>query len=322
MTFPLPARVHARDGHERRLGVELEFTGLPLPRLAALVAETLDGEIEPASEYELGIRTPLGRFQAELDFDYLKRLAREQQRCPPGELEQAATELLGSLALQLVPLELVSPPLPLSRLAALDPLFARLREQGARGTRHALHYAFGLHLNPELPDTGIDTLLRYFRAYLCLHDWLEQHEDIVAARRLSPYIRAFPKDYVRRLLDPGYRPDLPRFTADYLAANPTRNRAMDLLPWLAWHDEAGVQAAVHDGKVNKRPTLHYRLPNSDIDNPAWSLRHAWHGWLQLEALADDEARLARVCAAYAAHLDQLAPDFLDPWKHKVAAWLR
>ncbi|MCT7655208.1 amidoligase family protein [Oceanimonas sp. NS1] len=172
--------------------MELELSGLPLPRLVSLVTDALRGETRALSEYEFDIDTPLGTFRAELDFDYLKRLAREQRRHPPGELEQTATDLLGSLAQHLAPLELVCPPLPLSRLDRLSRLFERLRQQGARGTRHALHYAFGLHLNPELPATDIHTLLRYFRAYLCLHDWLEAHEDIVTARKISPYIRAFP----------------------------------------------------------------------------------------------------------------------------------
>ncbi|MBM7455253.1 hypothetical protein HNR62_001113 [Oceanisphaera litoralis] len=322
MAYRLPELRHSASGQERRLGVELELNGLPLPRLAELVAEQLNGRLRQRSEYEIEIDTPLGTFRAELDFDYLKRLARVQLRQPPGELEQAATELLGTLAFQLVPLELVSPPLPLSRLDQLDALFERLRASGAKGTRHALHYAFGLHLNPELPGTDNLTLLRYFKAYLCLHDWLEQHEDIVAARKLSPYIRSFAKDYSRKVIDLNYWPDLPQFSDDYLVANPSRNRALDLLPLLAWHDEARVQQRVQDDKVNKRPTLHYRLPNSDIDNPRWSLQHAWTGWLQVEMLANDERRLDQLCRHYAVHLDSLTPDFLDPWMSKVKPWLR
>ncbi|GHA21043.1 amidoligase family protein [Oceanisphaera arctica] len=322
MAYRLPEHRHTVSGQERRLGVELELNGLSLPRLAELVAEQLEGSLRHCSEYEIEIDTPLGTFRAELDFDYLKRLARVQLRQPPGELELAATELLGTLAFQLVPLELVSPPLPLSRLDQLTPLFERLRANGAKGTRHALHYAFGLHLNPELPDTDNLTLLRYFKAYLCLHDWLEQREDIVAARKLSPYIRGFAKDYSRKVIDLDYWPDLRQFSEDYLAANPSRNRSLDLLPILAWHNEARVKEVVQDDKVNKRPTLHYRLPNSDIDNPYWSLQHAWSGWLQVEMLANDERRLDQLCRHYAAHLDSLTPDFLDPWKSKVTPWLR
>lgn len=322
MALSLPEHSVTAQGAERRVGVELELNNLPLLVLAELVAEQLDGTIQPLSEYELNIATPLGKFRAELDFDYLKRLAREQRQQTPSELEQAATELLGNVAFQLVPLELVSPPLLLSQLDQLTPVFERLRLANAKGTRHALHYAFGLHLNPELPDTDSDTLLRYFKAYLCLHDWLEAHEDIVAARKLSPYIRAFSKDYCRQVIDANYWPSLPDFSNDYLRTNPSRNRSLDLLPLLAWHDEALVQSVVQDPRVNKRPTLHYRLPNSDIDNPRWSLQHAWQGWLQVEALANDKPRLAQVCQQYATHLDQLTPDFLDPWKHKVALWLR
>lgn len=322
MPLAMPPQLTTTQGEERRLGVELELSGITLEQLVFVVADTLKGQAQPVSDYETDILTEDGCFRAELDFDYLKQLAREQKQHPPGELEQAATDLLGSLALQLVPLELVCPPLPLSRLNELNRLFGRLRELGAQGTRHALHYAFGLHLNPELPDTSIHTILRYFRAYLCLHDWLDAHENIVAARKISPYIRAFPKDYVKQVISLAYQPDMTQFIEDYLAWNPTRNRAMDLLPLLAWHNEQKVQSVVQDSKVNKRPTLHYRLPNSDIDNPLWSLQHAWDGWLQVEWLAHDEHRLEQVCLAYQAHLNQLTPDFIDPWGIKVRPWLR
>lgn len=323
MPLRLPDILHTHTGQARQVGVELELTGISLPRLARVITDTLGGTARPVSAYEIDIVDgPLGTFRAELDFDYLKRLARAQLKQQPGELEQAATDILGEVAHQLAPLEMVSPPLSMDDLGCLDQLFGRLREEGAKGTRHALHYAFGLHLNPELPDLSAETLLCYFKAYLCLHDWLDSREAFAPARKISPFIRAFGKEYVRKVLAPGYWPGLTRFTDDYLADNASRNRAMDLLPMLAWHDAQRVQRAVPDDKVGRRPTLHYRLPNSDIDNPDWGLRHAWEGWLQVESLANDPARLDQVCRHYLAHLDNLAPDFIDPWKTKVASWLR
>ncbi|GAA3537149.1 amidoligase family protein [Zobellella aerophila] len=323
MPLWLPEILHTRDGRVRRIGVELELTGLSLAQLARAIADTLGGQIRPISAYEIEIVDgPFGTFRTELDFDYLKRLARAQAEQQPGELEQAATDILGELAHQLAPLEVISPPLPVNELEQLDRLFTRLRQMGAKGTRHALHYAFGLHLNPELPDLSAETLLCYFKAYLCLHDWLDSREAFAPARKISPFIRAFGKDYCRQVLALGYWPDLARFTDDYLADNASRNRAMDLLPILAWHDEHKVRRAVRDDKVSQRPTLHYRLPNSDIDNPDWSLQHAWDGWLQVESLANDSARLDQVCRHYLAHLDNLTPDFIAPWKTKVVQWLR
>jgi hypothetical protein len=40
----------------------------------------------------------------------------------------------------------------------------------------------------------------------------------------------YPQVYKRRVLDPDYWPDQPKPTEDYLAANPTPKRALDLLP--------------------------------------------------------------------------------------------
>ena len=61
-------------------------------------------------------------------------------------------------------------------------------------------------------------------------------------RRPSFLPAAYPTDYVRRVIAPDYEPDLMTFAEDYLAANPTRDRSLDLLPILLHVDEARVRA--------------------------------------------------------------------------------
>lgn len=48
------------------------------------------------------------------------------------------------------------------------------------------------------------------------------------ARRLTPYIDPFDKEYIERILDPAYVPTMRQLIDDYLDYNPTRNRALDL----------------------------------------------------------------------------------------------
>src|SRR5690606_7790725 len=117
---------------------------------------------------------PNGAWMAELDFAYLKNRGREQRETAGvwAQLDEAAEDLLRVSAEPLVPMEVVSPPLPLDQLHEFDSLVALLRTAGARGTRDGLAFAFGLHLNPELPDTDTATVLAYLRAFLCLFDWL------------------------------------------------------------------------------------------------------------------------------------------------------
>jgi hypothetical protein len=82
-----------------------------------------------------------------------------------------------------------------------------------------------------------------------------------------------------------------------------------------------VRSVVQSALVKARPTFHYRLPNCDIDNPAWGIYLSWNRWCQVEELAADSDRLRDVCLAYVYHLDSLTPDFLNPWSEQVKQWL-
>src|SRR5690606_31944054 len=107
-------------------------------------------------------------------------------------------------------------------------------------------------------------VLRYLRAYVCLQEWLFERAHVNLARRATPYVDPLPGRYIRRVIDAGYAPTLETLIDDYLAENPTRNRALDLLPLFAHLDAPRVQRVVADPLIKARPTFHYRLPNSEI----------------------------------------------------------
>lgn len=52
----MPPRRFAADGRLRRIGVELEFSGLDLDHIARIVRDVLGGEIEHLSDYEAEVR--------------------------------------------------------------------------------------------------------------------------------------------------------------------------------------------------------------------------------------------------------------------------
>lgn len=321
---PLPPWSRTDEGRLRRCGVELEFSGLDIDTIARFTQAELGGAIEHLSAYECRVaHTPLGTFIIELDFAYLKKLGRESVAREDGafDLDRMSEDLLAMAARQVVPFEIVTPPLPLNRLNALEPLIRRLREAGALGTRHALLYAFGMHMNPELPRVDAATILAYLRAFLCLYDWLRRASGVDLSRRLTPYIRPFPRDYVRRVIDEHYAPELERLMDDYLDANPERNRALDLLPLFAHIDHHRVRRAVADPRVKPRPALHYRLPDCDIDQPGWGVLGAWRHWLQVEYLASDDERLARVCRSFADFLDRPVESLFGDWAKACERWL-
>lgn len=321
--YERPPLDRTADGSLRRVGVEFEFAGLELPDAARVVAEVFDGEVEAVSAYEQVVHTDtLGPFSVELDFEYLKARGRAEKPEPSGlaaGFDQLSNDAIASIVRHIVPLEVVTPPIPLDRLPDLDELVDALRAAGVRGTGHSAIYAFGLHLNPEMPALDAATLLAYTRSFLCLHDWLVEREAVDLSRRITPYINAFPRDYVALALSPAYEPDANRFADDYLTWNADRNRALDLLPLLAHLDEDRVRRAVDDPRIKSRPALHYRLPNCEIDVEGWHVHAAWTRWLVVERLAAEPQARAELCAEYLAHLDGGLGTLLDPWWKKCDA---
>lgn len=321
---PLPPRQERGDGSMRRLGVEFEFSGLSLARLSELVPQSTGGRSHVVSDYEAEVHdTPWGTFVIELDFAFLKEMGREQAdpTVERNSLEELSESLLAALAKQVVPFEIVTPPIPFDELAVVDQLIGHLRRAGARGTRHSPLYAFGLHLNVELPDVEAGTITRYLQAFGLLFDWLRErcHPDF--SRRLSPYIEPFPAEYLRLILQPDYAPDRDQLIDDYLHHNPTRNRALDMLPTFAHLDEDRVRRTVKDPRVKARPALHYRLPNCQIDEPDWRWRDLWRDWLQVEHLVEDPDRLQSMAAAYLESHEGMVGRLVSDWPRQTRAWL-
>lgn len=320
-----PPRLENAEGKPRRVGVELEISGLELDVLAGQVADFLGLQVEAAGRYERVLSgDPDGDWVIELDFNLLKKLGREPRDdgTMTTDVASAAEYLLAWAAEALVPLEIVSPPLPLQRLSQFEGLIERLRQAGAKGTSDSLTNAFGLQFNPELPSFEPRFITASLRAFVCLYDWLFARADIDMSRRVTSYVDPFPGDYVRKIIAPDYRPQLPRLIDDYLADNPTRNRALDMLPLFAYLDEDRVRAQTDDELIKARPTFHYRLPDCDIHTPGWGLHVAWNDWVEVERLAADETRLKACCTAYQTHLDSTVERLFGDWAKSVEReWL-
>ena len=322
-----PPEPQTQDGEERRMGVEFEFSGLTMEQIARLVRDTAGGDrgqVDPISAYEYKVvDTPYGDFKVELDYAYLKKLGRREKRGDDirADIERLSEDMLAALAKQVVPFEIVCPPIAISRLGILEDLVAALREAGARGTADSPIYAFGMHFNPELPALDATTIRNYLRAYVVLFDWLKEVSNVDLSRRVFPFIQPYPKDYHQLLCAPDYAPSMNQLIDDYLAHNPSRNRALDMLPLFSFIDEDRVQAAVEDELVNARPTLHYRLPNCEIENPEWNISIAWRHWLRVEHLQAQPERLEQACAAYTEHLRTPLQGLMHDWSDKVSPWV-
>ncbi|MCA9664735.1 MAG: amidoligase family protein [Myxococcales bacterium] len=299
--FHTPPRARRQDGALRRAGFELELAGLGVRDVAEVVRRLFGGEIDERSAFVAAVQeTRFGDFEVCIDskllssqryLDLLHELGLELD----GRALQTLESLIGQVAGLIVPTEIVTPPLPIDQIGELERLRRALRLADAEGTRASLRYAFGLHINIEVPDLSAKTLTSTLKAFVLLYERIVHAGEIDISRRLTPYIEPFGDDYTKLLLDPRYWPDTTQLVADYLRFNPTRNRPLDMLPVFAEIDGERVARAVRGDErelVSARPAYHYRLPNCQIDEPGWTLASEWNRWVEVERLSANPERIA------------------------------
>ncbi|RDI61940.1 amidoligase family protein [Microvirga subterranea] len=296
--FAMPPVLHNGQDRMRTVGIEVEFVGPTAEQTILALQEKLGGQITEDDPHSFVLQdSTLGDMSVELDSRILHPGKGDKSH---GRVLPRIAAWFGFAARHLVPCELVSAPVPLDRLHELDRVLTVLRELGAKGTQDGPFYAFGLHFNPEIPRQDAETVTAFMKSFVLLNPWLRREVAPDATRDLLGFADPFPPDYVRKVASPDYWPDVATFIDDYLAANPTRNRDLDLLPLLHHLDAARVRAALPHEKINGRPTFHYRLPDARVSDPGWSIAPEWNRWVAVERLAADRERLDAVGAAYLA----------------------
>jgi hypothetical protein len=300
--FETPPEPLTAEGRPRRVGIEVEFMRLGAGKAARALAAGLGGRVvgEDAHAFKV-LGTAFGDLAVELDL----RHAHPQRhgQVLPVRLGRRGAALLGHALGPAVPCELITEPLPLDRLPEIGRIVGILRRAGAGGPRLPLVLlplvgTPGLHFNVDAPRLDARTLTAFLRAFVLLDPWLRRAGAGPDQGQPPTYPPCYPEDYVRRILAPGYEPGLQRFADDYLAANPTRDRGLDLLPILLLLDEARVRAKLPREKIGARPALHYRLPQAHIAEEGWTLAPDWNRWVAVERLAGDGGRLDELARAY------------------------
>jgi len=304
--WPLPATTRP-DGKPRRTGVEIEFSGLTEAAAAQLVARLWGGRVTERSPHVLAVEaTRLGEIGIELD-TALKDKA---------DLPLADTLL--DLSREVVPVEIVTPPLQPDDLAEIDGLLTALAQEGAKGSEDGLLLAFGLHLNPELAAETAGAVVPVARAFALVEQWLRAADPPDLSRRALPFIDPWPRVFVDRIADEGAEWGLDDLRDAYLELVGSRNHGLDLLPLLEHLFPERVRAALPDGAAKGgRPAWHYRLPQTGIGTPGWSFAREWNRWVLVERIAADAPLLDRLAGAWAAHraaLTSLRPN----WAHDVS----
>jgi hypothetical protein len=295
----MPPKLTNYKGEERRVGFELEYSGLALPDVAHIIQTQFGGAVACINEFAYKVRgTEWGDFSVESDSSYLKDKKFEKilEALPvDGATKQNFTEKLSDQSDLIIPHEIVTPPIPLSQLDCVEELRAIIYTETRQRERSTSSLApCGLHINPELSASDPRSILNILRAFTMLYDLLVERRKVAVSRRIWPYIAPYPQEYKDLILQPSYDPDMPQLIGHYIRYNPTRNRALDMLPIFAWLDEERVFAhsELELSLIKKRPAFHYRLPNCLLDDPDWRVADEWMSWVQIERLAAEQDQQA------------------------------
>lgn len=292
----------------RRTGVEIEFAGLEVAEAAALVQDLWGGQLVLQSDREITLEGGVcGRVKVELDISLKKKWA-----------EDLAAQALGDL----VPVEIVTAPLPQSQMARMTDLVRALRAAGALGTQAKLAYGFGVHLNPELPAMTdapaedaerafcVEAFLSVASAYGLLEDWLRQSDPLDMARRVLPFVAPWPPslgDALAADARAGACKDISAFARLYAHHAPTRNHGLDLLPALEYLAAPDLVDVPPEQLKGGRPTFHYRLPEARLDTGDWSIAYEWNRWCLIETVAATPDLLAELAEEWQAYRRALIP---------------
>ena len=315
--FQLPPHLHNPDGKIRKAGFEIEFAGLRPIEAASVVVELFGGRTRVIDEYETVVEdTRYGKFSIYLDSVYLRKDS-EHYIFRDSDLFK---ELVYTLSELVVPYEIVTPPIPFDKLEDVEDLRQKLKARGALGTSASILYAFGMHINIETYSFEAHDLLAILQTFVLMQDYIIEKIDVDMTRKLTWFIEPFDKEYIDLITKPEYRPTKEQFIHDYILYNPTRNRALDMLPLLVFI-EPSIKEKLPPQKISPRPAFHYRLPNSRIDEEEWSVAFEFNQWSLVERIACDEERRRELLELY--HDFQSSPFWFikELWIEAVRKWL-
>ena len=320
-----PERIKTDSGAIRRVGFEIEFSGVGPETCVKTLQDLLGGKVVSESVFSKKLEdTEFGTFIVELDAallteekykDHLETLGIKLDELEDKEAIEVA---LKNVAETVVPCEVIMPPIKITEISVIEKIICLLRKEKAQGTGSSIFYAFGLHINTELASMQAEYLLNIIRAFALLYEWICVESKVDFSRRLSPYINPYPEDFLKHIFQDGYQPDINELIDDYLEFVPSRNHALDMLPAFASIDRERVMSRADEPDLIKpRPAFHYRLANCRIDEPEWSVADEWQYWLAIEKLADDEQKLNKIIGLWKEQSEQMLSLANTQWVNTV-----
>jgi len=331
--FKMPPIMSDKDGNTRCAGFEFELGNLIVEEIAEALHAKLGGELHKTSPFQVRIRhSSIGSLKIERDTQYLSSLAyrdwlnRLGVSFGPGNEGEYLEKQADKISCQLIPCEIVTAPIPFDKLHRLNDLLEVLDSFGGKGTQEAIYYAFGLHINPSVPEMSCETLLAYIQAFILLNDWIIKQADTDISRRFfTKYIDPYPQQYAQLVIDTQYNPDMTTLIDDYLKYNPTRNRALDMLPIFFTIDAERVIAGVNASERNLikgRPAFHYRLPDCRVGEKDWAIEDEWNRWQLIEIITYNTSLRKKFIALWQKEQAKFKLDHRSSWVAHASQFIK
>lgn len=330
--YRLPPLVKNSDNKTRKVGFEVEFSGIEIRKAAGIIKNIYGGKLKEKNRYYLKlVESEPGEFTIKMDSSFLydKKYSKTLKKLGIDNIEsfeeenlyERLEEFFENIASGFIPYEIVTPPVSLDNISVFDKLIKKLRHEKAEGTGSSPVYAFATHINPEAPSLEASSILSYLRSFLLLYEWLYKELHIDFTRKMTTFIHPFTSEYAFKVLNNKYNPDLETFTDDYIRHNPERNRPLDLYPLLSYI-KPEVKKKEKTGIVKSRPTYHYRLPNSEINRKYWNFSNDWNYWWYVEKLAYEKPAITELSEQYMEIHSKLLTNSRNRWIEKTTEWIK
>ncbi|GAA4435846.1 hypothetical protein GCM10023188_28240 [Pontibacter saemangeumensis] len=333
MQFKQLPVLHNANGEIRKVGLELEYANVNIEDSVRIIQQLYGGKEQVKHRFSREVTgSRIGDFSVKIDLKLLNEKTYKEPldklnihlqdiRIGDETLEDEVEEVLERVVNKVIPYEITTPPVPATELRQFEKLRQALYEHHAKGTEAFITNAFATHINPEVPAPDAETILRYLRAFLLLYPWLLEKGETDFARKMTAFINPFPDEYATLILPSSYQPDIDTLIEDYHRLNPDRNRPLDMYPFFAAVRANKISAYTDLGNVKARETFHYRLPNSWVSRPDWTLAQEWNNWITVEELANDPERLAEMSRRYLTLKQETLLGFAGKWTKETEKWL-
>jgi hypothetical protein len=147
------------------VGFEIEYSGIKLEQSARIIRKLFGGQHRKKTRvFHQVVDTVYGDFSIEIDSYTLKQEGYKKYLLDLGidihntPLEESIENFIIGLLSIFVPFEIISPPIPIDQLQVIEQLRLELKHCKAQGTEASIFYAFGLHINAEVPSLDVSSL--------------------------------------------------------------------------------------------------------------------------------------------------------------------